>query len=89
MKTSLTETKLIEHYLLKLGEPSDRLLAEVKMSLNQDFDQKVFAQKSAYALIRSYGKSKLRGEIKTVEKKLFELPKYREFKSTILSLFSK
>jgi flagellar basal body-associated protein FliL len=89
MKTSLTETKLIEHYLLKLEEPSDRLLTEVKMSLNQDFAQEVFAQKSAYALITRYGRSKLRGEIKAVEKQLFELPRYRKFKSTILRLFLK
>jgi len=89
MRTSLNEMHQIEGYLLQTGSIEEGLLVEAGMSLSNDFSQKVSAQKSAYALIRSYGKAKLADEIKAVENELFKLPRYRGFKSAIVSLFTK
>lgn len=89
MRISLNELHQIENYLLKTGDPSDRLLVEAKMNLNHDFNQKILAQKSAYALIRIYGKSRLLNDIKSVENQLFRLPKHKRFSLAIQSLFSK
>ena len=89
MRTSLNELEQIEGYLLNTGSTEEGLLVEARMSLSNDFCQNVLAQQSAYAVIQSYGKSKLIDDIRTVEKQLFGLPKYRTFRSTIFNLFSK
>ncbi|MEM0941356.1 MAG: hypothetical protein AAF600_15545 [Bacteroidota bacterium] len=87
MRTSLTETKQIEDWLLKQGAIQNRLLLEAKMLSNPKVKENVQWQSYTYDLIRLYGREKLREEIKAIQHTLFQTPKYRSFQDRIRSIF--
>ncbi|GAB5525905.1 MAG: hypothetical protein Roseis2KO_37770 [Roseivirga sp.] len=87
MRTSLNEIQQIERHLLGQTSNEESLLMEAKMSLNPDLAEKVIIQQESYALIREYGRKKLRAEIGQVERKLFESPGFKSFRQRIFDLF--
>lgn len=87
MRTSLIEVQEIENYLLKTGEPGDRLVTEVRLQLNESIQTKAHFQAEAYSLIHHYGREQLRAEIKQVENQLFTHRKFRSFQERIKSIF--
>lgn len=87
MRTSLNEIHHIEQHLLGQLPNEESLLMEAKMSLNPDLAQKVALQEETYALVKQYGRKKLRAEIVQVEKRLFTSPGYLSFRQRIMNLF--
>ena len=87
MRTSLNEIRTIEQSLLEQASVEDSLLMEAKMNLNPELAEKIAFQKEAYALVKAYGRRKLRAEIERVEKTLFKEPMHRSFRQKILNLF--
>ncbi len=87
MRTSLNEIQHIEKHLLGDLPKEESLLLQAKMALDPDLNEKVTLQAETYAMVRAYGRKKLRTEIDRVEKKLFETSKYAGFRHRILSLF--
>lgn len=89
MRTSLTETEQLEHYLLKKGAAEEGILLEAKLVLDPELCDKAKWQSHAYELVHLYGREKLLEEIKSVEQMLFEKPKYSAFQRRILSIFKR
>lgn len=87
MRTSLNEIQHIEQHLLGQLSNEESLLMEAKMSLSPDLTQMVALQEETYAVVREYGRKKLRAEIVLVEKKLFTSPGHLSFKQRIMKLF--
>lgn len=87
MRTSLNEIQQIERHLHGQASQEESLLMEAKMSLNPDLARKVSLQQESYALVREYGRKKLKAEIGQVERKLFESPGYKSFRQRIFDLF--
>ncbi|MCE7993979.1 MAG: hypothetical protein HEP71_18465 [Roseivirga sp.] len=87
MRTSLNEIEHIERHLSDRLPGEESLLMEARMCLDMELAQKVSLQEETYALVRQYGRKKLKAEIMLVEKKLFTSPGYAGFKQRILSLF--
>lgn len=88
MRTSLNEIKEIEHYLLKLNRPEDRLLFKVKLVLDDELRVNTLAQKEAYKLIQLEGRATLRSEIARIEAKVFYNPMYKRFQKIVQSIFN-
>jgi hypothetical protein len=87
MRTSLNEVKQLENWLLKQGDPQERLLTEVKILTNTEWKDKADHQRMAYQLVYQYGRAKLREEIRDVEYRLFNAPKHKTFQDRIRSIF--
>ena len=89
MRTSLIETEQIEAHLLKLSAPGDALVFEAKLMLNNDLNNKLQWQKTAYNKIKLYGRSQLRQEIDAVHQSLFGTAKHKSFSEKIRQIFRK
>jgi len=89
MRTSLIEIQHLENWLLSRGEPTERLLTEVKVQLDTDLKQKAQWQDKTYQIIKAYGRQQLREEVTAIEQKMLSAPKYRSFRERILSIFKK
>lgn len=89
MRTSLNETRQIEDWLLKQGDPSERLVTEAKVLSSPAWKETAQWQSVSYGLVYQYGREKLRSEIRSVEAQLFEAPKHRSFQQRIKAIFTK
>ncbi|RYZ98664.1 MAG: hypothetical protein EOP47_18800 [Sphingobacteriaceae bacterium] len=89
MRTSLVETEQIEAHLLQLSAPGDTLVFEAKLMLNDELNNKLQWQKTAYDKIKQYGRSQLRQEIDAVHQSLFGTAKHKSFSEKIRHIFRK
>jgi hypothetical protein len=89
MRTSLNELKLIDDHLFNRGTPEDGLIFDALLILDPGLAKKVIWQKKAHATVQQYSRNKLKAEIETVHRKLFNEPEHRSFRQKILALFSK
>lgn len=87
MRTSLNEIEHIEKHLLGELPGEESLLVEVKMSLNESLAEKVASQEVAYALVKQYGRRRVRQQIANVERKLFETSGYMSFRQRVFKFF--
>ena len=89
MRTSLIETEQIEAHLLQLSAPGDALVFEAKLLLDDELNEKLQWQKSAYNKIRLYGRAQLKQEIEAVHKSLFSEARHKSFSEKIRQIFRK
>jgi len=89
MRTSLIETEQIEAHLLLLSSPGDALVFEAKLLLDDELNDKLQWQKSAYDKIKLYSRSQLKQEIEAVHKSLFSQARHKSFSEKIRQIFSK
>jgi len=89
MRTSLIETEQIEAHLLQLSAPGDALVFEAKLLLDDDLNEKLQWQKSAYNKIKLYGRNQLKQEIEAVHQSLFNQGRHKSFSEKIRQIFSK
>ena len=87
MRTSLSEIRELEQLLLKEGRQEDRLLIEARILSSPKWAEDAFWQSRSYDLINSYGREKLREEIKAVEHQIFHTAPHRSFQARIRSIF--
>jgi len=89
MRTSLNNIKTIDEYLLGNMAPGDALLFDANMLLNNDLISDMEHQQNTYAVIRQYGRKKIKEEIVAVQKILATAPQHRGFMHRIANLFKK
>ncbi|ATP56341.1 hypothetical protein CPT03_07580 [Pedobacter ginsengisoli] len=89
MKTSWNETQQIEAFIRGTTSPSDAILFEAKLILDDELAEKVRWQKQAYQVVKQYSRQKLREEIETVHQQLFTGHQHLTFSQKIKQLFSK
>lgn len=87
MRTSLLETRRIEKFLLQQGDLGDRLVLETQAQLNPDLAQRVGFQNQTYQLVETYGRQKLRKEIRQIDARMFAGTRHVTFLQKILSYF--
>jgi hypothetical protein len=87
MRTSLNEIKQIDDHLFNRGAIEDALLFDALLILNPDLPYRVLWQKRAYVLVQQYSRKKLKAEIESVHRQLFDEPVHQSFRKKILSLF--
>jgi len=89
MTTSWNETQQIETHLLGTNHPSDTLLFEAHLLLDEELAEKVIMQQKAYEAIQRYGRKQLKSEIEAIHQTLFTQPKYIRFSQKVMRLFRK
>lgn len=88
MRTSLIELKRAEDFLAGRLSPSDAVLFRAKMILDRQLRENVNALNASYAMVKAYGRRKLKAEIASVENNIFTDPSKTEFQQKIAQLFS-
>ncbi len=89
MRTSATDTRQIDRYLLGQMPADDRLVFEANTIIRPELNETLQWQAKVHELVRLRGQRALRNEIRSVEQKLFEQPQHQSFRLRILRLFSK
>lgn len=89
MRTSLNELEQIEAFLAKDIQSPEGLIAEAKLLIDPTFEHQIEAQQKSYALIKAYGRTQLRIEIQQAQNQIFTQHKFKQFRNTILSFFTK
>lgn len=89
MRTSLNKIRAIDDYLTGSLAPGESLVFEANMLLDTYLSADVQDQQETYALIRQYGRQKIKAEIMTVQETLTTAAQHRGFMQRIASLFKK
>ncbi|WDF76296.1 hypothetical protein PQ469_20620 [Mucilaginibacter sp. KACC 22773] len=89
MRTSLNNIARIEAHLLGSQKPTDALLFEATLLLDDSLPVDVSAQKQVYSMVRQYSRKQLKQEIEAAHEKLFSQPEHLSFKQKIARLFFK
>lgn len=87
MRTSLNRIKETEDFLSGVMEPQDKLLFRARLLLDPVLRINTALQKQAYALIRSYGRKKLRREIGEAHQNIFTDPAKAKYRRDIYRMF--
>ena len=87
MRTSLNEIKLVDEYLLKQAEPSDKLLLEAMLVLDPVLAETITWHKNTHAIVKQYGRKKLKAEIEAVHTMLFNDAQHSTFRQRIWNFF--
>ena len=88
MRTSLIETQEIDRYLNDEMTTMSRLVFESRMLVDPSLKEKVNYQKKADALIKAYGRQKLKQEIENIDQMLFSDAKFKSFQTKVFSIFN-
>jgi hypothetical protein len=89
MRTSLNNVARIEAHLLGSQKPTDALLFEAMLLLDDSLHIDVSAQKQVYSLVQQYSRKQLKQEIEAAHEQLFNQPEHLSFKQKITRLFFK
>ncbi|WP_439696401.1 hypothetical protein ACFGVS_27445 [Mucilaginibacter sp. AW1-7] len=89
MRTSLNNIARIEVHLLGSQKPTDALLFEARLLLDDSLQVDVSAQKQVYSMVRQYSRKQLKQEIEAAHEQLFSQPEHLSFKQKITRLFFK
>ena len=87
MKISNKKTVLIEKFLQGRMKPSERLLFEARMIVDHELNERVSLQRATYSVIKIFSRRKLKQEIESIHKELFQSPDRLDFQQNILKLF--
>ena len=87
MKTSWNDTRRIERYLDNELSEEEKILFEAQLVLEPHFKLHVRLQKQIHALIKLYGRRKMKAEIGKIHHKLFQNPEHVIFQQRIQQLF--
>jgi len=88
MKTLRSNTKLIERYIQGTLKPSDKLLFEAKLILSPTLFEQYLSQKKAFEMVKFYHRKKLKEELETLHKTIFNNPQKTMFKLKIHKIFN-
>ena len=87
MKISWNDTRHIERYLDNELSKEEKILFEAQLVLDPRFKLNVRLQKQIHALIKLYGRRKMKAEIEKIHHKLFQNPEHVIFQQRIQQLF--
>jgi hypothetical protein len=84
----LNEIKLIDEHIFKNGSIEDGLLFDAMLILNPELNDNVMWQKKTHAIVLQYSRKKLKSEIESVHRQLFNEPAHQSFMQRIMRLFN-
>ena len=87
MKISWNDTRRIEQYLDSELSGEEKILFEAQLVLDPHFKLNVRLQKQIHALIKLYGRRKMKAEIGKIHQQLFQNPEHIIFQQRIQQLF--
>jgi hypothetical protein len=87
MATSLNNTHLIEKYLQGTLSGGDRLVFEARLLLNRALRTELYFQRKAYYLVKIYHRQKVKKELETLHRQIFNNPDNVVFQQNIYQLF--
>ena len=87
MKISWNETRYIERYSNNELSKEEKILFEAQLVLDPRFKLNVGLLKQIHALIKLYGRRKMKAEIGKIHHKLFHNPEHIIFQQRIQQLF--
>ena len=87
MRISLNKVEQIDNHLFNRGNTEDKLIFEAMLILDPALKSQVSWQKKALDFVQHYGRKKMKDEIGSVHRRLFNEPAHRRFRNEILSLF--
>ena len=76
MRSELAELVLIDSYLLKQLDPEVTRAFEAGLLMNEEFAEKVEAQRTAHRLIRLYGRNATRNRLEDIYQLLLNEPAF-------------
>jgi hypothetical protein len=71
MRPELEEIQVLEAYLHHTLDEEKRLEVEIRLLWDEEWQQKLALQKSAYLALRQAGRQQLRQEIQAIHTRLF------------------
>jgi len=83
----LNKLQQIENFILRTGHAGENLVFEARVLTDEELARDVALQTEAYAIIKQYGRRKLKAEIASVHLQLFTEDKHFTFRQMILALF--
>lgn len=89
MKTSASETHLIENYIQKQLPPADQLVFEARLLLSPELSEILKWQRQVHELVKLRGRRQLKAQIELVEQKIFTQPAHQTFRDKMYRLFKK
>ncbi|HPH20459.1 MAG TPA: hypothetical protein PLE32_16840 [Haliscomenobacter sp.] len=87
MKTSWTDTILIEKYLHGGLDPLARQVFKARMLQSPRLRLRMYFQKKAYTLVKLYHRKKLKEEMEILHQQLVSDPAKSGFQQSILRIF--
>ena len=88
MKTSWNEIQLADDFLEDHIPPQERLIVEAQLIVNPAFRFSLQLQKKLHALVKSYGRKKMKAEAEVIHQKFFSDPGRKIFQNDIQQLFN-
>ena len=88
MTTSLTEIKQIDELLTGSLPAGDTLVLEARAIIEPNLRENIASQTKLYALVKAYGRLKIRRQLKEMHFKLLRDPSKAEFRKTVNAIFS-
>lgn len=89
MKTSASDTRLIESFIQKQLAPADQLVFEARLLLIPELNETLNWQQQVQQLVKLRGRKQLKAQIKLVEQKVFTEPAHQTFRDRLYRLFKK
>ena len=89
MKTSQNNTRLIEKYLNGRLSPADRFLFESRLVIDPVLKRDLYFQKKTLQLIKMYHRERLKEELETLHRQIFNNPDKINFRLSINQLFKR
>lgn len=87
MRKSLHEIQQIENYVFGRMSIPEHQDFKVRLLVNPYLQEEVDAQTEAYAVIKAYGRKKLKAELNAVHEKLLTHPEKKWFRELIKNIF--
>lgn len=88
MKTSLSEIVETEKYLTGDMRPEDAVVFQARLLTDRRLKRDVFYHVKIHRIALLYRRKKIKAEIQSVHKRLFDDPVNSSFKNKILQLFN-
>ena len=89
MKTSMSETILIERYLCGELLPLENQTFKARLLQSPRLRLRVYFQKKVHLLVKLYHRKKLKAELEVLREELFSDPEKSQFREDIHHIFDK
>jgi hypothetical protein len=83
----MNELQQLEHYIQDTLTTEARLLMEARLLVDAELRDKLDWQQKAYALIKTFGRKKLKAEIVHVQNRMFREEQFLDFRKKIQTIF--
>jgi hypothetical protein len=88
MRTSLTEIRDIELYLLDELHPQDALVFEARILTNPDLKTNVGLQRKLYELLKIFQRKRIKADVLAIHSKLFLTSEKKSFQDRVRRIFN-